>query len=135
MAGDHHLSDALTGFDGLGLIRKVDHDTFYLPAIIGINGAGRVEQSETAFGGKATTGSDLGFVADWEFNVKPSGYECSLQGFDRNGLGKAGPKVHSSAADSFVLGQRVGGFVDDFNSQDVCVLWRKSSRTCGMRIS
>ena len=47
-AGDYHLGDALAVADLKGFLREVHQQHLDLPAVVGVDGAGRVEYSQSA---------------------------------------------------------------------------------------
>ena len=46
-----HLGDALAGFHGLRLVGEVDEDDFDFAPVVGVNGAGGVDEAEALLDG------------------------------------------------------------------------------------
>jgi len=78
VTGNHHLANALAVFDSEIFVRQVDKYDAYFSAIVGIDGAGSVENCDSVLQCKTTTWTNLCFVTFWKFNEKSSRYEFAL---------------------------------------------------------
>ena len=125
IAGDHHLRDPFAGLDGLEFIREVDHNTFDLPAVVAVNGAGRIYQGQAAFDGQAASGAYLGFVAVRQFHEKPGRDQRTAQGREGDCRFEVGAQIHAGTACRFVFRQGERGAVDDPDGQGKKFLLQK----------
>lgn len=78
--GDDHLGDAHAAVDGERLLAKVDQGDHDLAAIVGVNGAGGIDQRDAVAAGEAGARADLGFIAGGEGHVEAAGDELDLAG-------------------------------------------------------
>lgn len=117
VAGDDHLCDAFAGFDGLWFVGEVNDDALDFAAIIAVDGAGRIEHRESAFGGEAAAWTDLGFVAIRQFDEQPGGDKRPFEGLEYDRFTGVGANVHTCTPRCFIPWQGVGGLIDDFDFQ------------------
>ena len=82
VAGDDHLRDAFTRFDGYVLCGEVNKDYANLAAVVGINGAGGVEHGDTTLERHAASGTNLRFVTCGQLDEEPRGKELALKAFE-----------------------------------------------------
>jgi hypothetical protein len=73
-----HLGDTHAGFYREGFIPKVDDEDLDFAAVVGVNGAWGVEDSEAMMQGEAAAGADLGFPARRDFYIESSRDEQPL---------------------------------------------------------
>ena len=97
-----------------GFCGKVDKDDLDFTAVVGIDGAGGVEDGDAVFGRQSASGAHLCLVADGQFDEQTCGYHGAFHGVQGNGGLKIGSQVHASTLCGGVCRCGVGGFVDDF---------------------
>lgn len=95
MTGNHHLGNALTIVHYKGLIRQVDEHHANLAAIVGIDGAGRVEHGKPVLQGQSAAGTYLCLIACGQCNVQSGGYEFALQRLQLYWLSEIGSQVET----------------------------------------
>ena len=122
--GNNHLSDALTGFDSLSFVGKVDYNAFDLSPVITVYSAGGIEHGKTAFGSQTTSGSDLRFITVRKFDEQSSRNERALERTEDNRFNDMRFQIHAGTATGFVTRQIVGRFIDDSDFQH-CTFWAK----------
>ena len=84
VAGDDHLGDALAVVDDEVFLREVDEDDAYFAAVVGVDGAGRVEHRDALLQRQSAAGPHLRFVAHWQLHEKPRLHEPAFHGLQRN---------------------------------------------------
>ena len=100
---DDHLCDTFAREDGLRLPAKIDEDDTYLTSVVGIDGAGRIEDGKSAFECQSATGSYLCFVAFGQFDEETCWEEMPLEGLEGDGFGYEATDVHTGGLRCFVL--------------------------------
>lgn len=70
---DDHLGDPVAAGKGIVFVSKIYHGNFDFTAIVGVNGAGRVDQTDTVFGSQSASGANLGFISFGDGYGKPVG--------------------------------------------------------------
>ena len=73
MAGDDHLGNPFSGNNLEGRVRQVHEDDTDFTAVIGIDGAGGVQDRDAMLEGKAAAGPHLRFETLGQGNVQPCG--------------------------------------------------------------
>ena len=81
--GNNHLRDAVAAVDNERLVGQINKDDANLPAIVDIDGAGRVQDGDAAFERKAAAGPHLAFVAFGDFHIEARRHEAALHRFKR----------------------------------------------------
>lgn len=71
--GDDHLGDAFSILDGEGGLTVVDEQHFDFTAVVGIDGAGAIEDGDAVFEGEAAARPHLRFIPFGQFNEQSSG--------------------------------------------------------------
>ena len=108
MSGDNHLGDTLAVVDDEVLLREVDEDDANLTAVVGINGAGRVEHRDTLLQRQSATRTHLCFIAGRQLHEKACLHQSALEGFeDDRAVGKKSSEVHACRLGCLIFGQRV----------------------------
>ncbi len=95
VSGYNHLANALAVFDCLWLIAQVHDYHPNLATIVGIDGAGSVENREAALECEATAGAYLALIALWQRNVHAGADEATLQWLQSHGLLQPSAQVHA----------------------------------------
>ena len=63
MSGDDHLGDALAVVDDEVILREINKYNAYLAAVVGVDGAGRVEHRDALLQRQAAAGPHLRLIA------------------------------------------------------------------------
>lgn len=112
VAGDDHLGDALAVLDEKRLVGEVDKDDADLATIVGIDGAGSVENCDAVLDGKAAARTNLSLVARRQSHEEARGDKAALQGLQRYGRLDVGTKVHTCRLRRGILRQRMVAAID-----------------------
>ena len=104
---DDHLCNALTGFDSEGFTGEVHEDDSHFATIVGINGSGRVQNSNTMLHSKTAARTYLGLVAGRQLQKESGGEEFSLQRLQRDGFVNTGTQIHPCCLSALVFRQRI----------------------------
>ena len=100
-----HLGNALAVLDEKRLVGEIDKDDADLATIVGIDGAGSVEDSDAVLDGKTTAGAHLSLVARRQSHEETRRYKAALQGLQLYGRLDIGTKVHTSRLRRGILRQ------------------------------
>lgn len=95
VAGDDHLGNALAVLDEERLVGEIDKDDADLATIVGIDGAGSVEDGDAVLDGKTTAGAHLSLVARRQSHEETRRHKAALQGLQLYGRLDIGTKVHT----------------------------------------
>ena len=95
---DDQLGDAITGNDGHGFLPVVDDDDPDLPAIVGVDGAGSVDESDPLPESKSGARPHLPFIARRDFKEQTGRDPLDLARRDVDGLGIRGVEGKIAAA-------------------------------------
>src|SRR6185437_8979445 len=105
---DHQLGDAVAAADGEILLAQVDQDHLHLPAIVGVDGAGRVQAGDAGAQSKARAGPHLRFEAGGQGHGEAGGHRVTAAGPEdhRLVLRHGGAQVHARGVRGLVGRQR-----------------------------
>jgi uncharacterized protein len=92
---DDELGDSPPRLNVDRLLAEVCDDDLHLAAIVGINGAGRVEDGQALFEGKAAAWPDLSFIARRQADVYACSNETTRSGLDDDLGGDCSHQVHT----------------------------------------
>ena len=94
--GEDDLRDAVAAVDDERLVGQVDEDDAYLSTVVGVDGAGGVEDGDAFFDSQATARPHLTLIAFGNLHVKACGDQGSLHRLkgDRT-LREIGAKIHA----------------------------------------
>ena len=90
-----HLCNPITAPDHEILLPEIREDDLDLTAIIGINGAGGVENPHLVFDGKSAAGTNLGLIALGQGDGKTGGEKSRLSRFQDEFAVDGSTKVHT----------------------------------------
>lgn len=107
VTSNDHLTDAFTILDSLWLIAQVGNDDTDLATIVSIDGARRVEHSETALERQTAAWANLALIALWQSDVDARVQHRSLQGLQGDRLVEPSTQVHAGALLGAIGGQRM----------------------------
>lgn len=102
---DDELRDPFAARDRHGLGAQVDDQHFDFVAIVGVNGAGRVEQAEAAAQGEPAARTELGFVSVGDRQREAGRNQRAAQGFEHHVAVEVGGDVHAGRAGRHVARQ------------------------------
>ena len=85
VGGHHELGDSLSGLEGEGRLAVVDEQHAHFAAIVGVDGAGRVQHRNPVFVCQSAAGSHLRFVSLWQFDVQSTGDQLAFPRLEYNG--------------------------------------------------
>ena len=112
---DNHLRDALSVGNDKRFIRKVDKDDTYLASVVGIDGAGRIEDGDAMLDGKAASGTHLCFVARRQSHEETCGNKVTLHWPQLDRRIDIGTKVNACGQRCCILWQRMTAAIDDLD--------------------
>lgn len=116
VCGDHHLGDAVAVVDGEVVLAEVDEYDSDFATVVGIDGAGGIDDGDSVVEGEAGAGPDLAFISLGQLHIEARGDEGALERAQRYGaFGKEGADIHSGGARCAVGGERMVAFVDYFD--------------------
>jgi hypothetical protein len=87
---ENHLGDTHARFDKEGLLTEVDEEDLDFAAVVGIDGAGGVEEGDAVMEGQTAAGADLGLPAKGNLQIKAGRDEepfARLKGVRRRQVG------------------------------------------------
>ena len=102
--GHYHLGNALAVLHDEGLLGEVHEYDAHLATVIGVDGAGRIENGDAFLQGQSGAGAHLGFITGGEGQEKSGGNEAALQGLQRDGSVEIGAQVKAGTQRGGVLG-------------------------------
>ena len=115
MAGYHHLANAFAiGHDEIN-VRQVDEYDAYFAPIIGIDGAGRIENGDAMFECQAAARAYLRLVADRQFDEQSGRNQSAFERFQRNRFRQVGAQIHTGRCFGGISRQGVARCIDDFD--------------------
>ena len=112
-AGDHHLGDALPMADLERFLREVHQQHLNFPAVVGVNGAGRVEHRDTVFESQAAARTDLRLTVGRQLHIQARGHKHAASGLQQDALRQIRTQVHTRRLLRRIRRQLVDGFVID----------------------
>ena len=113
VAGDDHLGDAFAVGDDEVLLREVDEDDAHLAAVVGVDGAGRVEHRDALLQRQTAAGPHLRLVARRQLHEEARLHKTAFHRPQRNrSLGQVRPEIHPRRLRRLILGQRMVTAVD-----------------------
>ena len=120
VAGDDHLGDALAvAYDEI-LLREVYQYHTYLAAVVGVDGAGRVEDGDALLQCQAAARTHLRLVARRQLHEETRLHQSSFHRLQCNrSLEQIRPQIHARRLRRFILRQRVMGGVLEFDNHIV----------------
>lgn len=116
MAGNDHLSDALTVVERKGLLGEIDHKDLQLTTIIRIDSPRAIGQGNTMLQCKSTTRSDLRFVAFGDLKEEARGNKAALERLQYNRLREISTDVHASSTRCGVVRSRMVRLIDQLDT-------------------
>ena len=106
--GDDQLRDAVAAIDDKGFVGEVNEDDAHLSTVVGVDGAGRVQDGVAALDGQYAAGTHLSLVAFGDLHIETRRHKATLHGFEGDGaIGQIGAEVHASRVHGLVSGQGV----------------------------
>ena len=113
--GDDHLSDALAGIDDEIFLGQVDQDHADFPAVVGVDGAGGVEDGDAFLGGETAAGTDLGFKSFGQGNEQAGGDDGAFKAAEGDAFADVGFQIHAGGLGRGVFRAGPGAAVDDLD--------------------
>lgn len=97
VAGNDELGDAFVALDQKRLRPVVDEKDFELTAVVGINGAGSVEDGDAVVEGESAAGTDLRFEAGRQCDAQAGGNKRALTGIKKERIvyGDGRAQIHA----------------------------------------
>ena len=93
--GKHHLGDALPVVDDEVFLREVDEQHHDFAAIVGINGARRVEHGDAMLQGKTAARTYLRLISHWQSHEKARRNQSALHRMEHDGFVDVSTQVHA----------------------------------------
>ena len=115
VTGDNHLGDALAVGNDERFVREVYQYDADLATIVGVDGAGRVEDGDAMLDGKSAARPHLCLVACRQGHEEACGNEVPLHGTNLDGGFDVGAEVKSCGQWRCILWQRMMAAVDDLD--------------------
>ena len=84
--GKHHLGDALPIVDDEIFLREVDEQHHDFAAIVGIDGARRVEHGDAMLQGKTAARTNLCLISHWQSHEKARRNQSALHRMEYDGF-------------------------------------------------
>ena len=120
MTGDNHLGDALAVVDNEILAAEIDKNNAYFATVVGVDGAGRIEDCDTLFQSQSTAGTHLSLVACGQLHEEARLHQSALKGFESDWtVGQESPEIETRRLGSLILRQRMVGGVDNLDLHGV----------------
>lgn len=112
MARYDHLANAVAIMDCERLVGEIYKDGANLAAIVGIDGAWCVEDSNAALGSETAAWANLRLVALWQLDEDACRYDGPCERLERYIVGQVCAKIHACGTLGCVGRKRVGTLVD-----------------------
>jgi hypothetical protein len=118
---DDELCDAVGGINCDGVLAQVDQDDFEFAAIIGVDGAGRIQYGEPFLERAATPGPHLPLKPRWYFNCNSSRYRGSRERREHQRFVKRRKQIDARGLRALITGQGSAQALnfDDRNNQSI----------------
>lgn len=122
VTGNDHLADAFAMLNLEIFGREVDENYAYFAAIVGIDGAGSIENCNSVFQSKTAAWTNLCFVAFGKFDEKSCRDKFAFHRLQNNRFCKVRTKVDACRLRGCILRQSICGFVYYSNFHCIIVL-------------
>ena len=103
---NYQLSHPFTALNRKGLLAKIDQQDLNLAPIVGIDGSGRVDDSQPVSPGQPGASTNLAFKTQRDFHLETRGDTHALPRGHRNGFFKGSPQVKTCRPRRFIGGKR-----------------------------
>jgi hypothetical protein len=103
---DHHLGDAVSPVYGIVGPAEIDQRYLDLTPVIGIDGTGCINETDSEFYSQSAAGANLGFIAWRQGHGKAGGNRKNRTGFQPHPFFKGSAYVHTGGLRGHITGER-----------------------------
>lgn len=102
---DNHLGNPVSPVKGVRLRTKIDYRDHDLTTVVGIDGAGGVDEPDSMFYRQTAAGTDLGFISLRKRHGKSGGQHGYFTLFQQHRFSGSGTDVHACGLRGHIAGQ------------------------------
>jgi hypothetical protein len=92
---DYQLSNSIAAMNGISFGAQIDGCYFDFTTIVGVDGSGGIDQTDSVLDGQAASWANLGFEASGYRNRKAGGNQVNGAGFENQFIFNGGAEIHS----------------------------------------
>ena len=101
---DDHLGNPVPPVKGVRFRAEVDYRDLDLTPVVGIDGAGGVDQPDTVLDRQTAAGPDLGFIPSGKRHGKPGGQQCNFPFSQQLSFGNGSTDIHAGGLGGHIAG-------------------------------